>query len=221
MDITVAVARFRSVVVFLLAASCGSPPPRPAAPDPGAARAAAVAILESLERTFYTHWGSVESTPEYARLKDEHIPLLREIADSNGEHALTALRVLAKRAPAERFSPAAKAIIYCTVFQRETTFNRWGVISKAGFIPGVYGHELMAIGAPAAPVLQKSLRDRRRAPVAGVEEERTNRIQQDRVCDYAWVLLATMFDRPLAYHEDPRLRDPQIQELDLWLDRRR
>jgi len=184
-------------------------------------RAEAVAILESLERSFYTHWGSVESTPEYARLKDEQIPILREIADSNGEHALTALRVLAKRAPGERFSPAAKAIIYWTVFQRETTFNRWGVISKSGFMPGVYGQELMAIGAPAAPVLQKSLRDRRRAPVVGLEDERTNRIQQDRVCDYAWVLLATMFDRPLAYHEDPRLRDPQIQELDLWLDRRR
>jgi len=210
----------RPIVLLMLAASCGAPPPRPAAPDPAAVRADAVAILESLERSFYSHWGSVESTPEYARLKDEQIPILREIADSNGEHALTALRVLAKRAPSERFSPAAKAIIYWTVFQRETTFNRWGVIAKTGFMPGVYGHELLAIGAPAAPYLQKSLRDRRRAPVQGGEEERTSRIQQDRVCDYAWVLLATMFDRPLGYHEDPRLRDPQIQELDLWLDRR-
>lgn len=204
----------------MLAASCGAPPPRPAPPDPAAARAEVVAILESLERSFYTHWGSVESTPEYARLKDEHVPILRAIADSNGDNALTALRVLAKRAPSERFSPAAKAILYWSVFQREITFNRWGVISKSGFIPGVYGHELMAIGAPAAPFLQKSLRDQRRAPVTGGEEERTNRIQQDRVCDFAWVLLATMFDRPIGYHEDPRLRDPQIQDLDLWLDRR-
>jgi hypothetical protein len=47
------------------------------------------------------------------------------------------------------------------------------------------------------------------------------RIQQDRICDYAWILLATIFDRPLAYHEDPRLRDPQIHELDVWLDRRK
>ena len=129
--------------------------------------------------------------------------------------------MLAKRAPGERFSPSAKAILYWTVFQRETTFNRWGLIAKSGFLPGVYGHELMALGAAAAPYLQKSLRDRRRAPVTGVEEERTGRIQEDRVCDYAWVMLATMFDRPLAYHLDPRLRDPQIQELDVWLDRRR
>jgi hypothetical protein len=57
--------------------------------------------------------------------------------------------------------------------------------------------------------------------VVGVEEERNGRIREDRVCDYAWVMLATMFDRPLGYHEDPRLRDPQIKELDLWLDRRR
>jgi hypothetical protein len=209
------------VLLLLVTASCAAPPPRPAPPDPGRLRTEAVAGLESHERSFYSHWGAVESTSDYARLRDEHVPFLREIADANGEHALTALRVLAKRAPSERFSPSAKAILYWSVFQRETTFNRWGVISKSGFLPGVYGHELLSIGAPAAPYFQKSLRDTRRAPVMGLEEERTNRIQGDRVCDYAWVLLATMFDRPLAYHEDPRLRDPQIQELDLWLDRRR
>ena len=210
-----------AVLLLLLAASCGAPPPRPAPPDPAKVRAEAVAVLDSLERSFYSHWGSVESTSDYARLRDEHVPILRELADANGDHALMALRVLAKRAPSERFTPSAKAILYWSVFQRETTFNRWGVISKSGFLPGVYGNELLSIGAAAAPYLQKSLRDTRRAPVMGLEEERTNRIQGDRVCDYALVLLATMFDRPLAYHEDPRLRDPQIQELDLWLDRRR
>lgn len=214
-------ARSRVLILALLTA-CGSPPPpKPAGPDPAALRAEAVALLESLEKSFYSHWGSVESTPEYGRLKDGQMPILRDIVDANGELALMALRILAKRAPAERFSPSAKAIIYWTAFQRETTFNRWGVISNSGFLPGVYGHELMAIGAPAGPVLQKSLRDRRRAPVVGGEEERNSRIREDRVCDYAWVMLATMFDRPLAYHEDPRLRDPQIHDLDLWLDRRR
>jgi hypothetical protein len=204
----------------MLLTACGSPPPpKPAAPDPAALRAETIAILESLEKNFYSHWGSVEATSEYARLKDEQIPILRQIADANGEQALMALRVLAKRAPAERFSPPAKAILYWTAFQRETTFNRWGVISNSGFLPGVYGAELMALGAPAAPYLQKSLRDRRRAPVVGGEEERNGRIREDRVCDYAWVMLATMFDRPLGYHEDPRLRDPQIHELDVWLDR--
>jgi hypothetical protein len=209
------------VLLLALMASCAAPPPpRAAAPDRAAVRAETVALLESLEKNFYSHWGSVESTADYARLRDEQIPILRDIADSNGEQALMALRVLAKRAPSERFTPSAKAILYWTVFQREAVFNRWGVISKSGFLPGVYGYELMAIGGPAGPVFQKSLRDRRRAPVFGSEEERTSRIQEDRVCDYAWVMLATMFDRPLAYHTDPRLRDPQIQELDLWLDRR-
>jgi hypothetical protein len=41
------------------------------------------------------------------------------------------------------------------------------------------------------------------------------------VCDYAWVLLSLVFDRPLAYTPDPQGRDPQIRDLDAWLDRRR
>jgi hypothetical protein len=215
---TVAVAR--TLILLLLLASCGTPAPPPATPPPVDVRAETLALLESLERSFYSHWGSVDSTLEYRRIRDEQIPVLRQIADSNGEQALMALRILARRAPQERFSPAAKAILYWSMFQRETFFNRWGVISKSGFIPGIYGAEMMSLGAAAAPYLQKSLGDTRRAPVFGGEEERTSRIQGDRVCDYAWVLLATMFDRPLAYHADPRLRDPQIQELDLWLDRR-
>ena len=207
-------------MVLLLLASCGAPPPPPPAAEARDVRGETRAVLESLERSFYSHWGSVESTAEYRRLTDDQVPILREIADSNGEHALMALRVLARRAPGERFSPSAKAILYWTVFQRDTLFNRWGVITGTGFIPGVYGDEMMRLGEAVAPFLQRSLRDTRRAPVFGGEEERTNRIQGDRVCDYAWVLLATLFDRPLVYHADPRLRDPQIQQLDLWLDRR-
>jgi hypothetical protein len=210
----------RILTLVLLLASCGTPASPPEAPARGDVRAETLVLLESLERSFYSHWGSVDSTPEYRRIRDEQLPVLREIADSNGEYALMALRILARRAPVERFTPSAKAILYWTAFQRETFFNRWGVISKTGFIPAVYGDEMMSLGAAAAPYLQKSLRDTRRAPVFGGEDERTGRIQADRVCDYAWVMLATMFDRPLVYHADPRLRDPQIQELDLWLDRR-
>lgn len=203
-------------------ASCAPPPaPPPAVADAGKLRAETVALLDSLERSFYSHWGSLESTPEYALLRDDQIPILREIADANAEQALTALRVLAKKAPSERFTPEARAILYWSVFQRDAFFNRWGVISKSGFIPGVYGHELMSLGPAAAPYLQKSLRDLRRAPVFGGEDERTSRRQGDRVCDYAWVLLATIFDRPLAYHADPRFRDPQIRAMDLWLDGRK
>jgi hypothetical protein len=208
------------LVLLLALASCGTPPSPPPLRDPSASKTEALAILDSLERSFYSHWGSVESTAEYAKLREDQVPILRELADANGEQALMALRILARRAPGERFSPTAKAILYWSAFQRDHFFNRWGMISKSGFFPGVYGHEMMALGAAAGPYLQKSLRDTRRAPVFGGEEERTSRIQGDRVCDYAWVMLATIFDRPLAYHTDPRLRDPQIQELDLWLDRR-
>jgi len=210
-----------SLILLLALASCQAPPPPAPTVDPDLLRKEVVPLLESLEKSFYSHWGSVESTPEYKKLRDEHIPVLRAIADSNGDHALVALRVLAKRAPGERFKPEAKAILYWTVFARDPVQNRWGVITKSGFLPGVYGQEVLDLGAAAAPYFQQSLRDTRRAAVFGTEEIRTSRIQQDRICDYAWILLATIFDRPLAYHEDPRLRDPQIHELDVWLDRRK
>src|SRR5258708_21046071 len=176
------------ILVFLGLASCRPPPP-PSVPkaDPGTRKQEVVARLAVLEKNFYAHWGSVESTAEYAMLRDEDVPLLREIADSNGEQALMALRILAKRAPGERFSPAAKGILYWTVFARETVYNRWGIISKSGFLPGVYGQELLTLGAPAAPYFQQSLRDGRRIAVFGAEDGRQSRIQQDRVCDYAWV----------------------------------
>lgn len=213
----------KTLILLLGLASCHAPPPPPPVPavDPDAPRKEVLSILESLEKSFYAHWGSVESTAEYRKIREEHLPILRRIADSNGEYALVALRILEKRAPSERFSPAAKAILYWTVFARDTMYNRWGVISKGGFIAAVYGQEVLDLGATAAPYFQQSLRDGRRAMVFGTEEERDSRIRKDRVCDYAWVLLSTIFNRPMAYHEDPRLRDPQIQELDLWLDRRR
>ena len=210
-----------SLVLLLLLTSCQAPPPPAPTVDPDALKKEVLTILESLEKSFYTHWGSVESTPEYKKLRDEHIPVLRAIADSNGDHALVALRVLAKRAPSERFKPEAKVILYWTVFARDPIQNRWGLITNSGFLPGTYGQEVLELGAAAAPYFQQSLRDRRRVVVFGTEAERTSRIQQDRICDYAWILLATIFDRPLAYNEDPRLRDPQIHDLDVWIDRRK
>ncbi len=212
----------RVLPVLLLVASCGSPPPRrPAplpAPDPAALRAEARAALVELERTFYDHWGSIEKTAPYARLRPGHVPHLREVADANADHALMALRVLAKLAPGEKFSDAARSILYATALERETNFARWGVISPRGFLPGVYGAELLALKGVSGPFLQRLLADRRRAPVVGGQGERTSRAQGDRVCDYACVLLATIFDRPLAYYEDPSLRDEQIRRMDLWLD---
>jgi hypothetical protein len=210
---------------LVLLVSCAAPPPpesaTPPPPDPAVLRTEARAALAALERSFYEHWGSVERSAPYARLRPEHVPFLRELADANGDHALMALRVLAKLAPAERFSDAARAILYAGALERETNYARWGMITPRGFLPGVYGAELLALKGAAAPYLQKLLADRRRAPVAGGEGERTSRLQGDRVCDYAWVFLATIFDRPLVYYEDPGLRDEQIRQLDLWLDRRR
>ncbi len=208
----------------LALASCAGGAGRegPAVPAPERDRKAeARDILAALEGNFYTHWGAVEGTAEYARLEAGHVPALREIADSNRERALMALRVLGRLAPGERFSDDARAILYVTALERELNFSRWGVIGPRGFIPAVYGQELLRLGA-AAPYLKRLLGDRRRAVVFGDPEgERANRRQGDRVCDYAWVFLATVLDRPLAYAADPRDRDRQIRELEAWLDRRR
>lgn len=133
-----------------------------------------------------------------------------------------AYRILRHLAPEEKFSEAAKAILYVTAFEREENFIRWGVISKTGIQTAVYGAEMMELKTAVIPYLRKSLANRRRAPVRGEEAaERSNRRYGDRVCDYAWVFLADLLGRPMTYREEPYDRDPQIHELDLWLDRRR
>ncbi len=175
-------------------------------------------MLDRLEAGFHSHWGSIEKTPEFGRLERAHAPFLREEADANGPRALMALRALARLAPEERFSPAAKAILYAAALARDVDFTRWGVVAPSGFLPGVYGQELLELGKISTPYLRPLLRDRRRAPVS---IEPAGRVQGDRVCDYAWVFLATLHDRPLAYHAAPDARDEQIRQMDLWLDRRR
>jgi hypothetical protein len=219
----------RYATFLALLASCVpsvGPGPEAVPVDPallhGRWRAEVQEVLAALEENFYGHWGSVEGTAEYKRLRPHaHARFLRQVADANGEHALGAMRVLARLSPDERFSDDAKAILYVTALGRERNFTRWGSISRSGFLPGVYGAELLALKTAAVPYLRKLLTDTRRARVYGGEAERTNIAQGDRVCDYAWVLLATVLDRPLAYHPDPDRRDPQIRDFDLWLDRRR
>lgn len=209
--------RFSAALLIGLGACAAPSPPRP--PEPGRDWAAeARQALDRLEASFYTHWGSLERTPEFLRLGRGHVPALRAEADANGPRALTACRVLRKLAPEERFSPDARAILYTSALARESDFTRWGVVSPMGFLPGVYGQELLDLGKGSTPYLRPLLSDRRRAPVPG---EPANRAQGDRVCDYAWILLAALHDRPLAYHSAPDARDEQIRQMDLWLDRRR
>ena len=214
-------------VLFLLASGCAAAPapaPGPAdppGPPPGEVRRKALAALDDLEAGFDDHWGSVERTAAFRRLSAVHVPVLRATADANGPQALMALRVLERLAPEESFSVAARAHIYAAALARERSFARWGAIGPAGFLPGVYGAELLKLGAAATVPLRRLLTDRRRAPIrAGRAEEAANRLQGDRVCDYAWVFLATIHDRPIAYFTDPHDRDEAIRQFDLWLDRR-
>lgn len=207
-------------LALLLLAGCAAPRGTSSSPPPPARdfRAEAKAVLDALETGFYTHWGALERAPEFARLKREHVPALREEVDANGPRAVLALRALERLAPEERIRPAAKAILYATALGRERDFTRWGAITPSGFLPGVYGQELLDSGALATPYLKPLLRDDRRAPASA---ERAGKVGGDRVRDYAWVFLATIHDRPLAYHPDPGRRDEQIRQLELWLDRRR
>lgn len=206
----------------ILAGACAAPAPAPppAVPSPQEIRQQALDVLQALEASFESHWGSLQETAAFGRLSAVHVPVLRRTADANGPQALMALRVLERLAPGERFTPAARAHIYAAALARETNFARWGAIGPAGFLPGVYGAELLRLGKAATSPLRPLLRDRRRAPIrAGSAEEAANRLQGDRVCDYAWIFLATVHERPIAYFTDSRDRDESIRSFDLWLDR--
>ena len=209
------------VLLLGLLASC-APVSReaPVADPPRSAEKETLLALEALERSFYVHWGTVEARSEFRDLGATHVPVLRGLADANGEHALMALRVLKRLAPEEPFTDEARAILYASALSRERNFLRWGSITGAGFLPGVYGQELMLLGDVATAPLRRRLDNRRRAWVIGRRVGRENRDQQDRVCDYAWVMLCEIHDRPLVYHRDPRSRDEEIRRLDLWLERR-
>lgn len=191
--------------------------PPAAPPPPGPDRREVVEILDRLEASFYTHWGAVERTREFARLSAAHVPLLREIAEANGDRALAALRVLDRLAPGEGFTPGARAILYASALGRERNFLRWGTISDSGFLPGVYGDEILTLGEIAAAPLRRLLGEVRRATVVGA---RWAEGREDRVCDYAWVLLSAICGRPFEYPRDPRDRDTLIRSFDLWLGRR-
>jgi hypothetical protein len=179
-------------------------------------REATLLRLRELEDSFYSHWGSLEGTAAFKALGEEHRANLRERVEGGQELALMALRVL--KAKGEHYPKELEALLYGAALGREHDFARWGVIGPSGFLPGVYGGELLELGKAAVPVLHRLLSDRRRAWVMG---SAANRIQGDRICDYAWVFLATILDLPLAYHPDPARRDVSIRELDLTLNRRR
>jgi hypothetical protein len=217
------IVRQVSILLLLLPGACAGPGrrPAPATIPPAPTREATRDLLARLEAAFYIHWGAVETTPTFKSFGPGHVPWLREQMDSNQDLSLMAMRVLERMAPGERVPPAAKAILYSGALARERNFTRWGLISPSGFFPGVYGDEVMRLGREALEPLGRLLGDRRRAPVEGGTAETVNRMQGDRVCDYAWVLLCTLLDRPLAYHAEAGKRDPQIRELEAWLARRR
>lgn len=211
----------KRALLWCCLASCAAPPPDPPtpAPPPIPTEAEVREVIRTLDRSFSLHWGSLERTDAYRTLDARHVPLLRRIADANGEGALTAMRILDRLAPDEEFTDDARALIYTRAFSRESNFGAWGVMSGTGFLPGVYGRELLDLGRAAVKPLQRHLTDGRRARVYGGTGEALNRRNGDRVCDYAWVFLATILDRPVLYDADPRRRDPHIRALDLWIDR--
>ncbi len=203
-----------AALLFLASCTAALPPPAPPAPPPS--KEEVIKILEALENSFYDHWGAVEKTADFGRLGAAHVPVLRELADANGDHALMAFRVLARLAPREEFSREARGFLYASAMARERDFVRWGVISEDNLLPAVYGQELLSLGAAAEAPLRRLLTDHRSAPVNG-----NIRLRDDRVCDYAWVFLAKILGRPFKYDPNPYNRDPQIRAMDLWFDRRR
>jgi hypothetical protein len=138
-------------------------------------------------------------------------PLLAEIR-SRGAAALLALESLRKADPAayDSLRVRDRVDIYVSALTQCRFYNAWGV---PGYELTTTAHALIALGADAVAALAPLLGDIRPAPLSGSQDAATSAMYGNRLCDYAWVLIATIQRQAYAYSPDPADRDRAIARL--------
>jgi hypothetical protein len=103
-----------------------------------------------------------------------------------------------------------RVAIYGDALKHAVIFNDWGL---AGEYFDETARALMQLGEQAIPSLAVLLDDRRLAPCFGSEESTISKDYQNRVCDYAFVMISELMGQSIEYPFDPQSRDTLIGEL--------
>ncbi|HVK77850.1 MAG TPA: hypothetical protein VM734_31305 [Kofleriaceae bacterium] len=139
-------------------------------------------------------------------------PLLRDRIQARGADLLLALEALRLADPSAYAAvPAAeRAAAYAAALAHSTYFNAWG---QPGMQLSDTAHAFAGLGADAVPTLTPLLDDLRPAPAHGSQDATLSRMNGNRVCDFAWVLIQEARGQAYAYLTAPADRDREIAAL--------
>jgi len=143
------------------------------------------------------------------RLGAASTSLLVQRVQARGTDAFLALEALRVADPAGYAAQPAteRAAVYVTALQRNAYFNSWG---QPGMSLTETSHAFAALGDDAVAVLAPLLGDKRDAPSSGSQDATLSRMNGNRVCDYAWVLINEARGTDYAYLSSPGDRDREI-----------
>jgi len=138
--------------------------------------------------------------------------LLLEQVSARGETAFLALEALRASDPAayDALPAGERAEIYVATLRTNLFYNTWG-------LPRYHLTEttraFLALKEDAVNLLLPLLADQRPAPLSGSQDATTSAMYKNRVCDYAWVFICEIRQRPYTYSQDPAERDRSIEAL--------
>jgi len=137
--------------------------------------------------------------------------LLKEIK-ARGDTAFLALEALREADPGayDSIPKRESAEIYVDALKNSSYFNTWGV---PGYQLTGTARALIGLGDEAIPLLEPLLDDKRKAPLSGSQSATTSSMYGNRVCDYAWILISEIRQKPYRYEQEPGERDQSIEAL--------
>lgn len=137
--------------------------------------------------------------------------LLEEINDG-GKTSFLALEALREADPDRYHSLSARkrADIYGGKLRSSSFYNTWGV---PGYQLTDTARAFITLGEEAVAVLEPLLDDARKAPLSGSKTATTSDMYENRVSDYAWVLINEIRNLPYEYSLDRAQRDEGIRSL--------